>query len=137
MKILLIPTDFSAASQKALQYGLSFLRERSLEGRILLLNTYLLPNASANRLVAIHDELRNKSTQKLNEQVCLAEKTIPAHPIHFEALSRMGTLENVMVHLAEEQQVDAVILGINGNPKEKERVTRLLSQIHCPLILVP
>ncbi len=137
MKVLLIPTDFSAASQQALQYAVSFLLNSREGGKILLLNTYLLPNAAPDRLVALHDELRNKSTQKLKEQVCFAQEKISDHQIRFETLSRMGSLENVIAHLVNEQKVDGVVLGLQGTPKEKERIGRMVDRIHCPLITVP
>lgn len=137
MKILLIPTDFSTASQQALQYGISFLQDRKEKGKILLLNTYLLPTAPADRLVALHDELRNRSTQKLKEQIRLAQQAIPDHQISFETLSRMGSFENVIAHLTQEQKVEGVVLGLNGTSKEKEKITKVLDRIHCPLIVVP
>lgn len=135
--ILLIPTDFSVASQLALQYGISFLQDRKEKGEILLLNTYLLPNASPDRLIDLHDELRNKSTLKLKEQVCLAQKAISDHHMSFETLSRMGSFENVIAHLAQERKVDGVIFGLDGTPREKEKIAKVLDRIHCPLIVVP
>lgn len=137
MILLLVPTDFSAVSQQALQYGLAYLQEREEKGKILLLNTYLLPNASPDRLVAIHDELRKKAIQKLEAQVGLAQKTIAAGNVSFEILSHMGSLENVVAHLIQKQKVDLVVLGLNGKAQEKEQLSKILDRIHCPLIIVP
>lgn len=135
MKTILIPTDFSLISKNALKIGASLLQTTGLEGRILLLNTYLLPCSSFHQLVSLHDKLKRESMRKLEKQINWIKKSIVLNQITFEVLSSIGSLENVIAHLIDERKMDYVIIGIDENVDE--RIVKILKRLRCPALVVP
>lgn len=138
MKTILIPTDFTASSKHALRHALLLSQERGGSAKLVLLNTYLLPlSSSPQKLVDVHDELRQRSMEKLNEEVLSLKKDYPIpSQISFEVLPSLGSLESVLGNLTREQKIDYVILGMNGHPT-KEEIVKILKHIHAPLLIVP
>jgi nucleotide-binding universal stress UspA family protein len=138
VKTILIPTDFSGASKSLLKFGLPFLQNTQEEFKVLLLNTFQVPYANPNEMVASHDELKRKSQERLLEEVGQLKKEINSHlKVSFEALPFLGSLENVIWHVAREEKADLVILGVNGSSQKKEPLQRFLHHLDCPVLLFP
>lgn len=135
MKTILIPTDFSEVSKSALKEGVSLLQATGVEGKVLLLNTYLLPSSSPHPLISLHDQLKKDSTKKLKEEVNQIKKEISSDKISFETLSYIGSPESVIAHLAQERKIDYVVLGINGDPKDE--VIKILKRLSSPVLIIP
>lgn len=135
MKTILIPTDFSEISGSAVKEGICLLQATGMQGKVLLLNTYLLPSFSSHPLVSLHDQLKKESMNKLRNELEKIKKEINSDKISFEPLSYMGSLDSVISHLTQERKIDYVVIGIHGNPKEE--VTKILRSLHCPALVVP
>lgn len=123
MKTILIPTDFSVASRNAIQYAFNLFGDKKEDYRILLLNTYLIPSSPFNQLIFLHDELRKKSLDGLEKQRQWAKGVNPNHPISLEIFSSMGSLENVINYLIDNEKIDCVVMG--------------MEHVNCPLLVVP
>jgi nucleotide-binding universal stress UspA family protein len=133
VKSALLPVDFSQNSRKLVEEALSYLQERKAPCRVLLLNTYLIPRTPFDRLLEVHDELRKKSTNGLEEELERIRAIMTSPEIAFEILSYMGSLENVIVYLAEERKVDCIILGKEDGNLRKS----LLSRLDCAILTLP
>lgn len=105
------------------------------ESRVLLLNVYLPPPSPPQTLVSVHDKLRKHSVQKLEEERASFQKHATSSKISFETLSHIGSPENVIPYLIQEQKIDCVILGIEGNLQNG--TVKLLSRIECPALVIP
>lgn len=81
--------------------------------QIILLNTYLLPQNSADDYIKIHDTLKQQSLTKLDKLRRDLEKNNPNKKISFTILSHMGSQENVIEHLMKNQNIDEVITNKN------------------------
>jgi hypothetical protein len=133
--VILLPTDFSLASQQAFEYTLSFLKESS---KIFLLNTYVVPASEPEKIINIHDELRRKSKDGLQAELKRIQNKKINPALSFETLSHMGTLENVLPHLVKTRQIDFVVVGVNTDEnRNSSRLFHLISILGCPLVTVP
>ncbi len=130
MKNILFPTDFSESSQKRLDDALSYLRKEDQSCRVLLLHTYLIPPTPFHDLLKVHDALRQDSLQKLEKEIQRAQ--VPGSKASLEALSYLGTLENVISHLAGDQEIDLIIIG-----DQEPDLRRSLHALNQPILTPP
>jgi len=140
VKIILIPTDFSASSKNVIECVLSFLKEVGEDYKLLLLNTYLVPTSQPEDLIAVHDELRKKSREGLEDQRKKMESANLNARISFDTLSHMGTLENVIPHIVKNHHIDCVVMGIDQEKRKcvlEKTYSHILNSIMCPLMIVP
>ena len=131
MKTILFPTDFSENCQKALDEVISYLQKKDQPSRVLLLHTYLPPPTPFHDLLKVHDTLRQDSIKALEKEIQRI-KAVMDLKISFEALSYLGTLENVIAHLVGEKKIDEIILG-----NDKGRLRNNLSRLKCPIFTPP
>ena len=136
VKTILVPTDFSSAAESAIREGLPFLSPSGEACKILLLNTFPIPCASLDRSVAMHDEMKEVSSRRLEEERERLRKALASDQVHFELLACAGSLVNVVAYLSQERKVDCVLLGAlrNGNDEERQK---MLSRVACPVLIIP
>lgn len=115
MKTILVPTDFSEASRAALQWVITFFQDVQTPCRVLLLHTYLVPAVAPADLVRLNDEMKRKSLDGLREQIGTVAARIRGTSLTIDPVSHMGSLKNVISHIAQEHQVDLVVIG-KGTP---------------------
>ncbi|MCE9624613.1 MAG: universal stress protein [Deltaproteobacteria bacterium] len=136
MKDVLIPTDFSTASKNALESALPILKNGKEPIHVLLLNTFLVPFAPPAESVALHDQLKQYSLDSLEKTRAELEAKTPPGEISFEALSYMGSLENVVAFLVQERKIDCVVLGTDRKSRSDE-VIKIMGRVSCPILIVP
>lgn len=132
MKNVLILTDFSDAARNALKYALSWFQDAKISCHVLLLNTYLMPQADADQLVRINDELRDRSFKKLQAEARAAESAVKGGNVDFETVSHMGTLKNIVNHIVAERKIHFLIAGDGGDLD-----LRSLHESRCPVFIIP
>jgi nucleotide-binding universal stress UspA family protein len=111
-KTILVPIDFSAGSEAALDYAAALATK--LGARLVLLNAIGIPAlavpelglAVTNTMIEslVHDNRR--SLDLLIEQRCAG--------ISCEPLLRTGDPRDVILHTAEEAQADLIVMGTHG-----------------------
>lgn len=136
METVLVLTDFSDASEHAMEFALDVLGTHQSLSRILLLNTYFVPSVSDHRVIATHDKMKKTSLEKLAKARSLALTHLKNVKITVETLSRIGAFQNIASDIIHEEKVDLVIMGTNGRKKQDE-IFDLLGQNRCPILIVP
>lgn len=137
VKRILVPTDFSAPSLKALDYAIKFAHERDAELLLLhvvepIQHTRLIPDVSE-----LLEQHRTEASEKLTE---LEKQTRRRHPncrseVHF------GIPYQVIADMAKKWRADLIIIATHGYTglyhlllgSVAERVVRIAS---CPVLTV-
>lgn len=135
MKNVLIPTDFSPQSRYTLEYVLDFLGHTTVPSRIFLLNTYIVQlSGDPLQLLAMNDELKQKSKTLLQEEVSWARAHCLNPLVSIDSFSHMGTLNNVILNVLRREKIDLVAMG-KGTGNHVEQVASLLKMQNCPLLI--
>lgn len=124
VKKILVPVDFSWASKKAVDYGLSF----ALEFKARLALAHIAP----------FDPLAyDKAKQDLLDLIPAEHR----EELNFETIVKSGSVHDELLGMAEQGDVDLVIMGSHGRPYLQRMllgsVTEgLLRQLHVPILTV-
>ena len=146
MKRILLPTDFSDNSFKAIDYGLSLLKNEKCT--FFLLNTYMPPVYHTEYLlgspgqIGLGDMIREDSKNNLNE---LKEKleTEYKNPLHtFVTHSALNMLTEEISHMTEAEDIDLVIMGTQGATGAQEilfgtNTVHAIRSSKCPVLAIP
>ncbi len=138
---ILCPIDFSEFSLKAYDYAQSLawhyratlLLEHVTESLTPMYPYYAFPNA----YVEISQELRTHAEQQLQEFA----KTHTRHGVQPECSVHEGAVANVILDLAEAQDVSLIVMGTHGL-RGIDRVLlgsvtdKVLRKAHCPVLAV-
>ena len=134
MKRILIATDFTPHSRKAIDCVVDFLKNSVSPCEILLLNTYMVSEKDPQKVITLNDELKLASRRNLeHERLELLKKLTNPH-IFVSNISHMGSLTNVVSQLLRSQSIDMVVMGKDGG-KNVENVSEVLKQNGCPLLV--
>jgi nucleotide-binding universal stress UspA family protein len=140
MKTLLVPVDFSIASEKGLNYALELARE--YKSKVILVNIWNLPQAHSSMLISLSDIIKKNAEKAM---VDLKKKLIddPANKdISFEGKVRMGEVSQLITSISENNQVDLIVMGTGGAEGFFEvfagtNAGDILEDAPCPVIIVP
>ncbi len=143
---ILLPTDFSPNSEKALFYAIDLVKKN--RGSLLLLHVIDLPFITSpqsqmdvhkrENMTNVADDVRTLVRNKLEHIV--KEKGLP--DTSYRCLVREGNIEEEVLEVAKLNDTDLVIMGTRGGGSEKKilmgSVTRgVMQQLHCPVLAVP
>lgn len=137
MKKILIPTDFTPASRRALDFGVSIFETSGVGAKLILINTFPFPVTSSNSWVEIHDEWKKNSSRAFAAELENAKRAHAPKNISFETLSFIGSLDNVLVYVVKERGIDCVIWGMQPEFAKEDEIARVLSRVSCPVLVVP
>jgi nucleotide-binding universal stress UspA family protein len=106
---VLVPTDFSDASERALATAVEL--ARTFDARLTVLHVWSLPNAGyAEALAWPVDAMERAARKALDETVARVKKVLP----HTEALLHVGTEHQRILDVVKERHVDLVVMGTHG-----------------------
>jgi nucleotide-binding universal stress UspA family protein len=124
LKKIMVPVDFSEASKKAVNYGLSLASE--FKARLVL--THIAPFETA-----MYDKAKTQLLQ-----------LIPADyrdRIDFEIVVKAGDIRQELLAIVEESEIDLVVMGSRGRSYFERMLLgsvteRLLRKLHVPILTV-
>jgi nucleotide-binding universal stress UspA family protein len=141
MKKIIVPTDFSKCSGKALDYAVNM--AKILDARIVLLhafqNTFIPPEVPYEYTAEkILEEERN-IVDKLKS---LAVKITLKHNVRCSFLFRQGSAVDIILDTTEIEKADWIIMGTKGASGIKEIIIgsiteKIIENTICPVIAVP
>lgn len=109
IKHVLVPTDFSDPSERALALAIQL--ARSFDARLTLMHVWTIPNTSyAEALTWPVDEMENAARKALDE---LQARTSKQYPIA-DAVLRVGSDWEQIISVAKERDVDLIVMGTHG-----------------------
>src|SRR5437773_2057069 len=99
LKRILVPTDFSPASEAALRYGIAL--ARAFNAKLSLLNVPEHPGeaAEAEYPIGIYETMKNAANERLGGLLSKEE----ARELHPEYTMRIGNPANEIVRFADER----------------------------------
>ncbi|MCX6292212.1 MAG: universal stress protein [Bacteroidetes bacterium] len=142
MKQFLAPTDFSDCALNASHFAAGMANE--MKAKITLLNVYHYPNPLQSLPVEIMvttDELKSDTESALKLQRRKIAESKP-WPVEIECLSRNGFSAQEINHVAEELNVELVVMGMSGGGFARETfvgsvATSVIEICRKPVLLVP
>lgn len=137
MKEILIPTDFTEKSRRALDFGVSLFAQSGIGANFILIATFPFRANGGHSWVDIHDEWKRSSSLDFAAEIEQASRNYSLKNISFETLSFIGSLENVLSYVVRDRKIDCVILGTHPEARKEEEIARILSRVRCPVLLVP
>ena len=137
LKRILVPTDFSTASEAAMSYGVAL--ARAFDAKLVLMNVPEHPGvaAEAEYPLGIYETMQNAANQRLGELLSREE----AKELKPEYVMRIGHASDEIVKFAEGHAIDLIVMGTHG----REGVARVLigsvaetvvRRANCPVLTV-
>lgn len=138
MKKIVLPTDFSEVSRRAIDYAINLF---GLEAEYYLLHAFHSTQAGASMLVSMNpilekqaneelDTLKSELTSKYGDGLNLKGYAVPGYP------------SDSCNKLVEEVTADCIVVGTIGASGIKEVIigsnaASIIQNVHCPVIAVP
>ncbi len=139
MKLILIPTDFSAASENALQYAMAI--NKKMNAGIILIHSYYIPVPTSEAVVVVPDKAIKQSAHKaMDELKKRYEKNFPEVKITSHITEGFPDIE---ILAAEKMlKTDLLVMGTRGMSNIKRffmgsNTSAIIEKSICPVIAVP
>ena len=121
---ILVPVDFSDASKKAVNYGLSFalgFQSKLILAHIAPYDTAAFDKAKADLMRLIPTDCRER--------------------LHFEIIVKSGDVHTELLGIVEDRDIDLVVMGTRGRSYLKRMILgsvteRMLRKLHVPMLTV-
>ncbi len=134
---VLLSTDFSENADHAIHYALSLFDKEGVE--FCLLNSYSLIKNFPDTLISLEDVLHEQSEKRLANTTKRLRSTFNLPKI--KSLSISGNPPAAIHKVADELQVDVVVLGAKGDTFNSaiygSTTSRLIRRMNRPLLVVP
>ncbi len=147
MKRILIPTDFSTNSWKAIEYALHLFK--NIKCTIYFLNTYT-PAISGGRIIhhnqsrpGRQETPRERSSKQLQSLLRTIETTYPNHKHEFITVSSFSFLLDEVHELVSNHKMDCMVLGATGLSNQarclwgSNTINLLRKGQRCAVLVVP
>ncbi len=139
MKTILVPTDFSDASKKALDYAISL--AGLMQAKIILYHAYHIPVPTTEMPVMIisPEELEKNNSERLG----LFKKEVAKNAaVEIECITSPGFAVDEICEIALEKDVNLIVMGITGTSKLEHIIlgsvtTGVLKDSKKPLLIIP
>lgn len=146
MKTLLVPLDFSDASEKVV--GVAGDLAKAMEGRVVLLHivepvaTYMPVGASMDVIATAPPPLEPEDTSAPQQRLDTLAGPLRKAGIETEAVATIGLAVDDILSQAESRQAHFIVLGSHGHGAlyhlfSGSVVTGVLKRSTCPVIVVP
>lgn len=135
---ILVPTDFSETSRKALEYALAFARQ--FHAKVFILNVVEIPYGMGEAAI-ISNGLIDRMHQDAKQRLATLLAQTNAKRVPVQTLLRSGPPYHEIVQAAKERRVDLIVISTKGHTglvhlflgSTAERVVR---HAPCPVLVV-
>ncbi|MDA8792105.1 universal stress protein [Bacteriovoracaceae bacterium] len=133
---ILVPTDFSHDSQKAIDFAVNFFKDKS-PSKIHLLNTYMVQKSDGNNIIDMNDRIKEMAMKGLERAKDYSEQLTKTETIDVETHLKIGSLKNVIYQMIKEQGIDLVVMGRDAGKHINEVSKHLKDKsAECPIVIV-
>lgn len=140
MEKIIVPTDFSENSMKALTFAFDVFQEDSVE--FILCHVYDVPRGGTSTLFMLMEEVRKQAEIDMKELVKLIEEKYGAALPSVSTHVVQGNLEEKIKELAKTVDADLIVMGTKGASGVKEvllgsNASAMLKSSPVPLFTIP
>lgn len=140
MKKILVPTDRSENANHALNYALNLFKDEAVE--FVLFQSFDIPTYTADMPIPIDVVGAEELERILAKDISELESKFEESNFTFTALVEQGSLAINVERLAEEQQIDLVVMGTKGAAGLAAAVigsntADVIQAATCPVLAVP
>lgn len=136
---ILVPTDFSTDSKKAIDFAVNFFKDKS-PSKIYLLNTYMVQPTDGNNVIDMNDRIKQMAMKGLEKAKDYSETLTQKGKvidIDFETHLKIGSLKNVIYQMIKEQDIDLVVMARDAGKHINEVSKHLKDKSsECPIVIV-
>jgi nucleotide-binding universal stress UspA family protein len=138
---LLVPTDFSAAADKAINYAIEFAKKEN--AKIVLLHAFYVEYPGAEISVTAIDGIRAAARQKAESALKDSALRIEhAGNIDYELIAQEAFPIDAITQTAKQIAADFVIMGTKGNTTLINSIlgsttAKVIEEVGCPVIAIP
>ncbi|HET7118294.1 MAG TPA: universal stress protein [Hanamia sp.] len=140
MKHILVPTDFSTASNNAVEYAVSL--AEIFNAKVTLLNvvpdTLIIDEKAAEATIKLHRELVADNKDLMTKTVKTLSKN---HLAKMQGYVDEGSPSIVIIEMANEDKPDIIIMGMKGKGKSNSvfgsTVTAVVRKSSIPVWIIP
>jgi len=142
MKTILMLTNFSETSRKAIISYLKVHSEIKTDSKIGLLNVYSTPKTGQSQLLNLDDILEQYSLQDLKREKQEIDKFPELGNLDIDLISGKGDLIKVIDQLDAKRPIDLIVLGSKGSNILKQLVLgsntdRVVRLSKTPVLVIP
>lgn len=142
MKRILVPTDFSPTSEKALRFAIDIASKA--KGTVILYHAYMPAESTFVGTEKTRMQYNTQTETKLvnrlqrfKKKVVLNDTDIPVSTV----LGRSPVIDNIL-EFAEQNQIDLLVMGTQGASGLKKTIigstaARIIEKSNIPVLLVP
>jgi nucleotide-binding universal stress UspA family protein len=113
VQALLVPTDFSSHSGRALDHAIAL--ARALDARVHLLHAVHLPAAAAlGEVELLTDDIRPRMRDAAARKLEKARQKVAGAGVEAQTHLEEGSPAEVIVRLAETLSADLIVMGMHG-----------------------
>jgi nucleotide-binding universal stress UspA family protein len=138
-KKILVPTDFSEPSKKAMTYGLTL----SVQFNARVIVAHIVPESSALTYAFPTEtfDIEREQDQKARREIAGLVPPEYANQFDVQTVVKVGNIEKALLDLVNDEGVDLVVMGTHGRNYLGRwflgSVTeRMLRKIHVPILTV-
>lgn len=146
MKRILLPTDFSDNSYRAIDYAL--LLFKNIEIKFFLMHTYMPPVYNAEYiigspgLIGLGDVMQETSITQLEKLKGRLQKEYNNPKHSFIVHTAFNTLSNEVKETVESEVIDLIVMGTKGATGAKEilfgtNTVQVIKRANCPVLVIP
>ncbi len=140
MKNILVPTDFSAASNNAVKYAVSL--AKIFNAKMTLLNivpdTLIIDEEAALATISVHQEQVAENKDLVAKEIKTLSKN---HKAIIQGYVEEGSPSDIILEMANENRSDIIIMGMKGIGKSNSvfgsTVTAIVRKSSIPVLIVP
>jgi nucleotide-binding universal stress UspA family protein len=143
MKTILLPTDFSEASEKALEFAIHIAKKS--ESKIIVASAYFIPvleNTPPSMLESLYEDEKAEVESELIKicQRITSQKTGNGKNIQCEFIAEHSLPITEITKLALHKKADLIIMGTNGADDLLglfgSTTVGILNKVYCPVLVV-
>lgn len=146
MRKILLPVDFSEASNNAVRYSLRFFKGEACT--FYLLSIYRAWEYTTEELMqasdtdSIYNSLLKENKEKLEEKVRELEDLSKEENFSFHPLLNYNVFTEAINQVIEIEDIDLIIMGTDGVSGAKEAIfgshtLRVIRKVNSPLLVIP
>jgi len=140
MKTIIIPTDFSNNSLKAMDFAVDFFNQEG--NKFVLINVYDIPRGGTSGLFTLLEQLREQAEKDMVELEELLNVKYINEKFTIATKVLQGNFEEQVKNYAGANDADFVVIGTKGASGVKElligsNASKLLKVIKTPVFAIP